>query len=445
MNGPSHSSVPGGDPARAHPMSTSSRGVGAPGGGPALLGRAVTPATLADLWSDLTWPKLLQAPRLALRPSRIGIAFIYLLGVALLVIIADKIDGDQRSNLLGAFLGKEWVDLTEDLQKSVWTRNPVGAASALYMMFVRRPAALTQAAPWMVIIITPLLTLWTAIFGGAISRMAACDHAHGLRITWPEGLGFALGRWHSLWAAQFAPLLIIWVICLALAAAGWALFSVPVLNVLAGLGWVLVLIAALVASVMSIVYAVGQPMLVPAVAVESADAIDAIQHAHAFTFAKPARLVIYSLILLVQLAISIFVIEAVLQLTTSISQRTTTNWLEYDTGQHVIKNLSVRPPENFSSTDRAARWLVRFWSAAPALLASSFAVSLYWCASTMLYLAMRRVCDGQDTAEIWMPGIVNGTMAAQDDPPRTGSGPPVGPATSGTPQGVSDTGPADES
>jgi hypothetical protein len=408
-------------------MSTSSRGVGAPGG----------------LWADLTWPKLLQAPRLALRPSRIGLALIYLLGVALLALIADKIDGDKGS-LLGAFLTRERSKFVEliDFARAL---NADGAANTLYMMFVRLPAALLHDAPWMVIIITPLLTLWTALIGGAISRMAACDHAHGLRITWPEGLGFAVGRWHSLWAAQFAPLLIIWVICLALAAVGWAFFSVPVLNVLAGLGWALVLIAALVASVMSIVYAVGQPMLVPAVAVESADAIDAIQHAHAFTFAKPARLVIYSLILLAQLAISIFVIEAVLQLTTNISQRTTTNWLEYDTGQHVIKNLSVRPPENFSSTDRAARWLVRFWSAAPALLVSSFAVSLYWCASTMLYLAMRRVCDGQDTAEIWMPGIVNGTMAEQDDPPRTGNGPSVGPATSGIPQGVSDTGPADES
>jgi len=28
----------------------------------------------------------------------------------------------------------------------------------------------------------------------------------------------------------------------------------------------------------------------------------------------------------------------------------------------------------------------------------------------VVYLAIRRVCDGQDTAEIWMPGMMEGVM-----------------------------------
>ena len=30
----------------------------------------------------------------------------------------------------------------------------------------------------------------------------------------------------------------------------------------------------------------------------------------------------------------------------------------------------------------------------------------------MVYLAMRRVCDGQDVAELWIPGAIEANMAA---------------------------------
>ena len=38
----------------------------------AIAGRSVTPATLADLWADLVWPKLLESVRLALRRVQLG-------------------------------------------------------------------------------------------------------------------------------------------------------------------------------------------------------------------------------------------------------------------------------------------------------------------------------------------------------------------------------------
>ena len=31
--------------------------------------------------------------------------------------------------------------------------------------------------------------------------------------------------------------------------------------------------------------------------------------------------------------------------------------------------------------------------------------------NTAMYLGMRRVCDGQDWSELWVPGMIAGTMA----------------------------------
>jgi hypothetical protein len=36
-------------------------------------------------------------------------------------------------------------------------------------------------------------------------------------------------------------------------------------------------------------------------------------------------------------------------------------------------------------------------------------VSFWFSSGTVLYLLMRQVCDGQDTGELWTPGLIAGT------------------------------------
>ena len=419
-------------------MSTASRSLLAPGAGtqaPGLSGRPVTPATLADLWADLVWPKLLESVRLALRPSRLGLAVVFLLGVALLLLLADKIDGSPRSSVLGQFLEPRIGQQLSRLYDNVVGMRGDMAGQTIYVIFIAIPLSMLQSSPWMMVLMVPLLTLWTALIGGAISRMAACDHAHGLRITWPEALGFALARWNSLWMALAVPLIVVWGIALAMAVAGMV-FRVPVLNVLGGAGWGLFLLGGLIAAIVAIVYFVGHAMLVPAVAAEGADAIDAVQHTYAFVFARPLRLVVYLGVLITQAAIVLVVAGAVTELAEGMARGAASLWVSDPLANTVITtNNGARDLSALSSTDRAARWCVNLWTAVPGLLFAAFAVSLYWCSSTMLYLAMRRVCDGQDTAEIWMPGVVPGTVAALRDPP-------VVHRSAG--EAISETGPADE-
>ena len=50
----------------------------------------------------------------------------------------------------------------------------------------------------------------------------------------------------------------------------------------------------------------------------------------------------------------------------------------------------------------------------PVLLAQAYAFSLFFTGSTLVYLGMRRVVDGQDMGEIWVP--VPGVPGREPDP-----------------------------
>ena len=84
-----------------------------------------------------------------------------------------------------------------------------------------------------------------------------------------------------------------------------------------------------------------------------------------------------------------------------------------------IENLA--PSDD--STPSAAGQIIAFWEILAALILPAFAVSYYFSASTALYLLLRRVNDEQDIREVWMPGMVGGTMALRESP---GASAPVG-------------------
>lgn len=416
-----------------------------PPSGPALLGPSVTPATLSDLWADLVWPKLLEAVRLALRPSRIGLGVAFVLGVAAIVSGAGLLDGAKNKNTVGSYLEMQLPDHLDGVWRAVSNQNPTTAARWIWRMFVDEPAnLLTQSGRWAAVLALPLIFAWATIIGGAISRMAVCDHAMGLRITWPQGLGFALGRWRSLLLGAALPLLLVWVICLLMSIAGWVVFSTPWLNVLGGALWFLFLIGGVVVAVTLVAYLLGHPLLVPAVAAENADAIDAMQHAYAFVLARPLRLVIYAAVLLVQAALALLLVGTILELVAVVSQQSAGAFIKSADIRRMFEP-GVWPANRtgLSTSEKAARWAIGFWNHLPRLVFLGFCVSLYWCSSTMLYLAMRKVVDGQDTHEIWTPGMIPGTMSAEAERPRIRTADAaVGGAPAG--EGVVDNGPADE-
>lgn len=393
--------------------------------------------TLDDLTHDLVWPKLLRVPHFCMRPQRVVMALVYLIGMMLLGIAGDRVDGNPTANELGGMVQRIALSGASAVASSTGDAPGARLAKQIHDAFVGEPALLLKDAPIVALVILPLMVIWTALFAGAISRSAACEIGQGVHLSWPQSLGFAIRRLPALVLALVLPVLIVWAIVLALSVGGWALFSANILNILGGVLWPLFLVGGLVAAVIMVTYLLGWSMLIPSVACEGTDAIDAVQHAYSFVFARPLRLAMYLVILVAQLAFFWAIVAAVLWLAVHVAQTAAVAWT-LPRGTQALGGIPLHAPieppfgtPQPSTATRVSRGLVNFWSLVPAALLLAFPISYLWTGATMLYLAMRRLVDAQDFGEIWMPTLIPGTLAAT----------PV--ATASASQAVSETGPAD--
>lgn len=430
-------------------------GAGQAGGGQGGLLRR-TPIMFDDLIADLTWPHLLRVGRLALRPARVGLGFVWLIGAVLLLSLFDTIDGDKARNVVKAD-GLEQIALSLGSMLRNGLVGPSAARSAAVEMplsFLEVPTALLRDHTLVTLLALPMLLAWTALFAGAVCRASACEFALGRSLSWVESLGFGLSRWRSSVGAVALPLLLLWVIAGAMALAS-VLFRVPGLNVLGGLGYGLVIAGSLVCATIMIAFFLGGIMLIPSVACEGSDAIDAVQHAYAYVFAKPLRLVMYSLLLIVQGLVVVTIVMGVVFLTLRIATWTAQG-LGGESGGRVFNDLHRSFGESvplvagqsgggggvggeLGGSEKATSFLVKLWTVLPLGLLGGAAFSIIWTSGTLLYLAMRRVCDGQDVHEVWQSGMIDGTLA-----PMAGAFPTVSAASAPGSASVSDTGPADE-
>jgi hypothetical protein len=359
-------------------------------------------------------------------------------GIVLLVSLYRALVRGSTADTSGAVAARLAENIDAAAQR---LGRAVNWPGVLFDALVSTPALMLRDHPWATLLVLPLGAVWVTLLGGAISRSAACDHAQGVAISWPQALGFALSRWGSLALSLTLPLVVVWAIVFALAVGGAALFSLPGVNVLGGLLWGLFLVGGLVAALVLGAFFFGHPLLVPSVACEATDAVDAFQHAYSFVFARPPRLVLYTLLLVAQGAVLMAVVGGVAWLGVHAAQAAALQW----SGERGAAVLGVLPGNHpplgvepaLTGPARAAHALANFWTLlVGVVLPAGVLVSYVWSASTVLYLAMRRIVDGQDVGEIWMPGMAEGVLAP--------AVPPAPPPPARASESVSDTGPADE-
>jgi hypothetical protein len=374
-----------------------------------------SPITLEDLTADLIWPRLLRSASLALGPSRMGIAFFAVILLALVGRFTAAIanwrgEGTEE-------LTSPWqlpVSMLLTLFNSVVRLDASEIGTSLYGLFVWMPAVSLAEFPVSFIVGVILGLLIIAVAGGAICRMAACEFSLGLSVGWPQGLGFAIGRLGTLVAALLGPLVVVWVIALLIALGG-LIFRVPYLNVAGGLLYGIALVLAFLGSLVMIAFLVGKPLLIPAVACEGADAIDSIQRAYAYVYGRPLRLAWYAAVLVLQAIIVIFIARTIAWCLTQFTGHAAGS-LAGEAGNNLLMALDspdTETAQKFGSGGAAAVSLLRLWMIVVWGLVAAYALSFYFCASTLLYLALRRVSDGQDMHELWLPGMVRGTLAEE--------------------------------
>jgi len=354
------------------------------------------PITLSDLTDELLWPRLFRAVPLALRPERLGVAFFTLVILGLL----GRIVAPQRA------IPEPVLPAIGLLGQAVWARNVHDFVSAELRVLFGVTWSDVTARPWVTVGVA-IPAIFVLVIGiGAIARMSACEFAQSVVVSWTRGLAFSITKCLSMVGAVIGPPLLAALLLGIVALAGGALFNWSVSAVLGALIYPVALVFGAMAVLLLLGYALGHTLLVPAVACEGTDAIDAAQRAYAYVVGRPLRLVAYLLILFGVLVVAATVLDVVASRTIELTARAGAA-LAGPAAKQALGLADGTPEGAWSWVGR----IVSFWSAFPRMIVGAFVLSYGASASSVLYLLLRKLNDGQDPSEVWMPGMVGGTLA----------------------------------
>jgi hypothetical protein len=305
----------------------------------------------------------------------------------------------------------------EAITSGVVAIRPADVGKGLVELVVGTPAALVREYPastWAVLL--PALIV-LSIGGGTIARLAALDFVRHPTMTWPGALGFGIRRGAGFASAMLAPSILGALLIGSLALAGFLLWSVPLLQVVAAVAFPLMLVVGLITVILAVGQVLGVAMFVPALACEGTDWIDAVQRVYAYIIARPVRVLMCGLIVLAQLIVIISVAQWLADVTVSTTLQATAaiapapyEWLNDPTRSG--------PPGNASGSLKATLSILAFWSKLPGLIVAGLGISLFFSAGTICYLLLRQACDGQDPRELWRPGGIPGITRLEDDGDR---------------------------
>lgn len=352
----------------------------------------------SQIRSGMVWPGLLRTAGLALRPTRLGFGVLTIVLVALLDRLGRLWSGLDEGPI--AILSREAAGSLASVVRGVLRLEPGAGARAGFGQIRGLLDDLWQA-PLSSLTIIAVSMLVVGVLGLATARSAATESARLGKLGWTEALGFAVGRWVSAWLTLLGPVLVGTLLLLFLAGAGWAGLSLPWIQVAGGLLFGLAMLIATAAVLLLALTLLGAPMLLPALACEATDGIDSVQRTIAYVACRPLQYGVYVLILCLQAAITTALLIMLAVLVSETARATATAWTpdSVDPGR-------IAPGAGASLRTMGAA--VGFWLDLPMVLVGGYVASFVHTGGTMLYLAMRRVCDGQDVDDVWMPGSVPG-------------------------------------
>lgn len=270
------------------------------------------------------------------------------------------------------------------------------------------------------LLFTLVFGAWTLVLSmigiAAICRTAACQFAVEQYLTWTVALAFALKRWIPILGTVALPLVALGLGAVALAVGG-VLLAVPGLNVVGGVLYGLALFGGTIAACLILLALLASGLFIPAVAVESADAPDALARSFSFVRNRPLHWVVYVIAALIQGLFGLVIVTLVASLTINFTAWGAGLFVSSSAieavggGAGLTSILPVDTGWDLLGTHRFAGGIIALWRTVVAGLVAGWVVSYFACATTVLYFLMRKATDDQDLEEIWQPGLIEGTMA----------------------------------
>jgi hypothetical protein len=303
------------------------------------------------------------------------------------------------------------------------------------------------------VVLLGTLAVW-ALFGGAITRMAAVQIARREKIGLTEAMRFTLSKWGAFFSAPLFPLLGVVIIALLLILYGF-FHLIPVVGdiIVDGLGWPLALLLGLVMAVI-LVGLVSWPMMYATISAEGSDSFDALSRSYSYVIQSPWHYLWYVLVSLAYGAVVVFFVGFMGSLAvylakwgvsenpfTGMTKRdpsylfvyAPTSW-EWRTllmqGGDKVNPDGTLQPEYFGDWkwyNYAGAFMVSvIWVNLAFLLILGFAYSFFWSAGTITYLLMRRHVDDTDMDEVYLDEE-EAEEAYTVPPPAPAAAAPAGP------------------
>lgn len=283
--------------------------------------------------------------------------------------------------------------------------------------------------------------LWTlatwALFGGAITRIAAVQITRGEKIGLREAVRFTLKRILSYLMAPLFPLVLVFLPLLVMVLFGF-IHLIPGLSDLVwdGLLWWLMLICGLVMAG-ALVGLVSWPLMSATISTEGTDSFEAASRSYSYVYQRPWHYLWYSLVAIAYGAVLVFFIGFMSSLTVYLAKwgvaetpgsskfnrdpsylfvyaPTSFGWrtlLLSDVavgGGKLVVNGEI-DEDAYAAYRGTFHWwnevgasLVAIWLWLFFLLMLGFGYSYFWSASTIIYLLMRRHVDAAELDEVYL-------------------------------------------
>ncbi|HYD00705.1 MAG TPA: hypothetical protein VEB22_05710, partial [Phycisphaerales bacterium] len=259
------------------------------------------------------------------------------------------------------------------------------------------PLRLVREHPLLIVPAVPVVLLVWCVVGGAVCRSCACEVSLRAALPWRQAIGFGVRKAPALFAALAGPLVLVWLACLALRVLGLVFFTTKVMGALGALLFIAPLLLCIVIAVALFAYMLAHPLLIPAVACEGTDSFDAVQRCYAYVLSRPGRLVGYIIISVLAVLPAVFIVSSVVMTAAMLAL-----WMLGSPAHAEVPTIHA-PFSPGSGHFGFAVNMTTLWVVVVAAVAAAYFISLYFCAATTLYLVVRRLVDGQDIAELWVP------------------------------------------
>jgi hypothetical protein len=336
--------------------------------------------------------------------------------------LSIKIDAFDR--LIAAVLGTagnlDWSRIGIEQVNPGVRADPDTVVGALRVAGYAMPRWVWSQHPWVLVIwLIVFIAAWS-LLGGALARLSVVEAATGERLTMSDGVSFAARRWLSFALMPLVPLIFLGLFALALSLFG-LLFHVWVLDIIAALLWGAAIVVGLLLALGLIGWVASVHMMYPALAAESSDLFDGVSRSYSYVVARPWRFAWYTIVALVYGALTYFFIGLVIFLTLLAARAATGAWVapfEQMLPRPQIGQLVFQiQTEGLGPTERIAAVILKVWVMLTIGLVAAYAISYYLASYSIIYLLLRRECDGTDTSQI-----------AADQPATSDESPPAAPA-----------------